>query len=174
MMGYKINSNLLSKWRGMRKRCGPKPHHSSYLGCEIDLRFMAFEDFQQWAVRQIGHDQNWELDKDVLVRGNRIYGPDTCVFIPQALNTILLRSKKSNRTLPVGVQRDRNPNKYRAVVSCNDKLVHLGTFESVGQAFTAYKTKKEEIIRELATKWRDSIDPRVFDALMAYSIEITD
>ena len=51
---------------------------------------------------------------------------------------------------------------------------YLGVFETEMEAFYAYKEAKEAYIKELANKWKDQIDPRAYDALMDYQIEITD
>ena len=42
------------------------------------------------------------------------------------------------------------------------------------EAFLAYKQAKELHIKEVANKWKDQIDPRVYEALMNYTVEITD
>ena len=34
--------------------------------------------------------------------------------------------------------------------------------------------KLETYIKEVANKWKDQIDPRVYNALMKYEVEITD
>ena len=53
-------------------------------------------------------------------------------------------------------------------------MVYLGTFNTPEEAFCAYKEVKEAYIKDVADKWKDRIDPRVYDALMNYQVEITD
>ena len=38
--------------------------------------------------------EKWEIDKDVLLKGNKIYSEDTCVFIPPCLNLMLTKREK--------------------------------------------------------------------------------
>lgn len=42
------------------------------------------------------------------------------------------------------------------------------------EAFAVYKREKEKYIKEVANKWKDQIDPRVYESLMNWTIEITD
>ena len=51
---------------------------------------------------------------------------------------------------------------------------YLGLFNTELEAFYAYKQAKETYIKEVANKWKDQIDPRVYNALMKYEVEITD
>ena len=37
-----------------------------------------------------------------------------------------------------------------------------------------YKQAKEAFIKEQAEKWESQIDPRAYEALMKYTVEITD
>ena len=43
-----------------------------------------FQTFAEWCDVQIGfNNEGWHLDKDILVKGNKIYGPDFCAFVPE-------------------------------------------------------------------------------------------
>jgi hypothetical protein len=66
-----------------------------------------------------------QLDKDILVKGNKVYSPDACVFVPQCINILFTKSHKSHKTkekLPMGVNFDSKRNKYRAY--CSIKKVY--------------------------------------------------
>ena len=71
----------------MMARCyNPKEmaKNPSYVGCSVVPEWHDFEVFADWF-----YEQDWEgneLDKDSKVKGNRIYGPDTCVLISKAEN----------------------------------------------------------------------------------------
>ena len=64
--------------------------------------------------------------------------------------------------------------KFEAYVSKSENREYLGQFNSPEQAFYAYKLSKEAYIKEVANKWKDQIDPRAYEALMNYQVEITD
>jgi hypothetical protein len=51
---------------------------------------------------------------------------------------------------------------------------HLGRFNTAEQAFQVYKTAKEAYIKEVVNKWKDKIDPRVYNTLMNYEVNIDD
>ena len=47
-------------------------------------------------------------------------------------------------------------------------------FDTEIEAFNYYKTNKENYIKELAEKWKSKIDERAYQALINYTVEITD
>ena len=57
---------------------------------------------------------------------------------------------------------------------CGVGKEYLGTLDTELEAFHAYKHAKEAYVKELAEKWKDQIDPRAYNALMKYEVEITD
>ena len=59
-------------------------------------------------------------------------------------------------------------------ISKNSKIINLGTYNTPEEAFDTYKVAKEQYIKEVADKWKNSITERVYQALMNYSIEIAD
>ena len=54
------------------------------------------------------------------------------------------------------------------------KSEHLGFFNTEIEAFNAYKVAKEAFVKEQANKYKSQIDPRAYEALMNYTVEITD
>ncbi len=57
---------------------------------------------------------------------------------------------------------------------CRSKKIHLGSFSTPEEAFEAYKTAKEEYIKEVADKWRGQITEQVYHAMYNYKVEIID
>ena len=53
-------------------------------------------------------------------------------------------------------------------------MMGINSFNLTPRAKKAYKTAKEFYIKEVADKWKDKIDPRAYDALYKYQVEITD
>jgi hypothetical protein len=169
-----------SAWYHMRHRCYLADRSKRYKGyedCEVAEEFHSFQRFATWAIGQVGINDGFQLDKDLLVKGNRIYAPDTCLFLPGEINRILIRNKDKRTDMPVGVMyrpEHVSGKPYVACVNKNSKSVALGYFDSIEKAFLSYKVAKEEILKAVAEKYKSVIDPRAYAALVAYQIEITD
>lgn len=162
------------RWRGMLERCYCETYHKnkpSYKECSIVEEWYNFQNFAQWFNEN--YIEGFELDKDILVKGNKIYSPETCCFVPQEINVIFTSNDKKRGGYPVGVSLHRE-GKFQASVSINNKQKYLGLFNTPEEAFQAYKIAKENYIKEVADKWKDLIDPRVYEAMYDYKVEITD
>ena len=165
-------------WNGMLKRCyntDKMERNPSYHDCEVVGDFIYFSKFLKWCEQQKGFGQKgFELDKDILVKGNKIYSEDTCCFVPKDLNVILTHRRKDKGLCPVGVYHNKRTNKYIAQISKFKKVTHLGCFDTPESAFQAYKEAKEAYIKEVAELYKDQIDIRVYEALMNYKVDIND
>ena len=161
-------------WKNMLKRCYSEVSFKkspSYEQCLTSETFNDYQQFKTWCNSQLGFgNTGWELDKDILVKGNKVYSEDTCCFVPKEINLLLVKHDKGRGDYLLGVDYHKNRKQFRA--RCSDK--HLGWFNTEIEAFNAYKKAKESYIKELAEKWKDQIDPRVYEALMKYEVEITD
>jgi hypothetical protein len=86
---------LSRKWDDMFLRCYSEKkqvRHPSYIDCTVAPEFHRYQNFCEWAAGQVGVDQSgWQLDKDILVRGNTVYSPETCCFVPSVINHIFKR-----------------------------------------------------------------------------------
>lgn len=175
--GVDIKSGVFVAWTSMLTRCYSDnflKRNPSYEGCIVSEYFKKFENFKEWYESKILLNYGWALDKDILIKGNKLYSEDTCVLIPSEINNLVLNSKATRGESPLGVYYDKSRNKFQAYLSKHGKRKHLGRYDSVEEAFYVYKEAKESYIKEVANKWKDKIDPRVYEALMNYQVEITD
>ena len=180
--GRKVNEYKV--WHGMLIRCYDSKHHirqPTYKQCEVSENFKYYPYFYEWANNQIGFNsvddkgQKFQLDKDLLVKGNKVYSEDVCIFIPQEINSVVSKCDAVRGDSPVGVTYDKKCGKFISRVRLRDsKRVHVGCFDNEIDAFHAYKEAKELYIKEVADKWKDKIDIRAYNALMNYQVEITD
>lgn len=165
-------------WADMLKRCSSKKYHElqpSYIDCSVSENFKSFSYFYDWCQDQIGFGvKGWQLDKDILVKGNRVYSEDNCVFIPYKINGLLERCYRSRGDLPIGVHFDNTCRKFRALVRKNNGQESIGLYDNPIDAFSAYKHEKELHIKNIANSYKFEIDPRAYDALMGYTVDITD
>ena len=162
----------------MLTRCYDDKYHSksqTYVGCSVSDNFKYFPYFKEWCNQQIGFgNEGWHLDKDILVKGNKVYSEDTCCFVPPEINCTITNNKSVRGRFPQGVTYNRTKTRYRAKIRRGAKLESLGTYDTPEEAFYAYKPIKEACIKSLAEKWKDKIDPRVYESLMRWEINITD
>lgn len=163
-------------WHSMLKRCYFEPYlekRPTYVGCSVSDTFLYYHLFYNWCQTQVGFEkEGYQLDKDLLIKGNKLYSEDTCVFIPRDLNNLLTKANSIRGLLPIGVRKKRS--KFRADCSINNTRIYIGTFDTPDLAFQAYKTFKETHIKELAELYKDSIDPRAYTALINYTVELDD
>ena len=166
-------------WCCMLVRCYSntyKKKYPTYEGCEVSDNFKSYEYFYEWCHEQIGFgNEGWQLDKDLLTKGNKVYSETTCVFLPNEINSLLTRREALRGEHLIGVCWCKRDKVFRAQVNKNKgKQKNLGSFTTEIEAFNAYKTAKEYFIKEQANKWKSQIDDRAYNALMNYTVEITD
>lgn len=173
--GILLKSYEVWKSMVMRCYCEKKKGLERYKEVVVSEGFRNYKDFKEWYHNQIGHDQEgWHLDKDILVKGNKIYSEDTCCFVPPEINSVVCdQTTRKKNGLPVGVSKVGDMFHVRCRLNTKHSK-HIGTYDSVEQAFLVYKRTKEDHIKSLANKWKDKIDPRVYDALMNWEVDITD
>lgn len=164
-------------WNGMLERCYSSKWHNkkpTYKDCTVSENFTRYEYFYEWCQKQKGfRNEKWHLDKDLLIKGNKVYSEDICVFLPPEINTALLNCKSNRSELPIGVFLLPS-GRYQVQCSINGKHIYLGSFDTVEEAFYKYKVEKELYLKRLAFKWGEKLDPRAERALYTYKIEIDD
>lgn len=178
---YPLENGKQSKeynvWVRMLDRCYSTTNDTrkTYEGCEVTSSFRYFPFFKEWCHNQVGFgEKGFALDKDILVKGNKVYSPETCCFVPREINSLFVKRDKLRGEYPVGVCFHKPLNKYVSKLSAYGRSRNLGYFSSVSEAFYVYKEAKETHIKEVANKWKDQIDQRVYEALMNWEVDITD
>lgn len=172
---YSINSKLTSAgeiWRGIMRRCYSEndgdrfpTYYNIITVCE---EWHNFQNFAKW------YDENYiagfHLDKDIICKDCKIYSPETCAFVPREINNLFIQKSKDRKN---GVSKRYN-GKYLAQAKQFSGKSYVGVFDTEKEAAKAYKRAKELTIKEIAEKWKDKIDPRVYEAMMNYEVKITD
>ena len=167
-------------WNQMLRRCysiKAQERNPTYKGCTVCEEWHNFQNFAKWYDENFYHtcDEVMCLDKDILVRNNKVYSPNTCCFLPQSINVLLIKSDRTRGLNPIGVYFNKLSNKYQA--SCcdgNSKSQYLGLFDSPEIAFQAYKKYKESIIKLQAEKYKKFITKEVYQSLINYEVNIDD
>ena len=165
------------RWAAMLGRCFSNkfktecPTYKDITCCE---EWLTFSKFKSWM-----ETQDWEgkhLDKDLLVYQNKIYSPETCVFIDKRLNTFLVKCDKRRGIYPIGVSYRTNPkmvnplkHPYRAVICNRSKNINLGHYLTPEEAHKAWQKAKIKQAQDLAAS---QTDERIVQGLMRVADKI--
>lgn len=173
------HTKIYLTWKNMLNRCYSDQvqlYNPTYEDCLVADEWLNFQNFAQWYVENYYevYNETMSLDKDILFKGNRIYSPETCIFVPQKINNLLVKSDKLRGDLPIGVCNYKN-NKF--ISYCSDgygNCVCLGIFETALEAFQSYKKYKETIIKSIADEYKNMIPCELYNSLQNYQVEIND
>lgn len=170
------HTKTYTQWKGMLNRCYSEKfqeRYPTYKDCTVDPLWHNFQNFATWFDENYKlHMQGWHLDKDILVKGNTVYSPETCGFVPTEINNIVITHKTKRGELPIGVR--FRCGSYAVGINKGKTTEYLGTFKTKEEAFKAYKIAKEIWIKELANRWKDKITIEIYNTLINYNVDITD
>ena len=152
-------------WANMLKRCYSfkyQENRRKYRDCYVCEEWLKFSNFKDWMGKQEWRGNH--LDKDLLVKDNKVYSPETCIFISPKINSFLSESDSIRGEYPIGVSWNKNAKMFMAY--CRDmflnKRVFLGYFKDENLAHKAWLLKKKELADRLAEEQQDE---RVAEAL---------
>ena len=170
-------------WHSMLERCyDPKyqEKYTTYKGCRVEEYLLNFQHMREW-IKDNYYEVPGErmcLDKDILCKGNKIYSRGTCIFVPERINLLFIKSNKRRGENPIGVIELPSGN-YR--VFCSNgygKQIGLGTYKTKEEAFQVYKQYKEKVIKKVIDSYEGKIpEPyysRLKTAMYNYEVEIDD
>lgn len=163
-------------WHNMLERCYSTKYQRNkptYIGCTVSNEWLSFSNFKKFY--DANYREGFELDKDILFPGNKVYSKDTCVFVPQYLNNLLTDSGRARGDLPLGVCINRVIIKgktyeyYQAQCSDGYGKILKKTFKTIEEASAWYSATKTRIVAEQVQRALNegAIDQRVADALLA-------
>ncbi|MGC3303058.1 hypothetical protein ACPTFC_08560 [Pseudomonas aeruginosa] len=157
------------RWKGVLRRCYSKSGEipASYDGCRIADEWLTFSNFKRWM-----ESRPWKgnhLDKDILRPWEKLYCPETSVFVPQYINTLMSEKPRGAANLPVGVSRSKRGHPFVAMIrNLGTEKTCLGTFNTAEEAHRAWATAKAQVIESAVDLYRktDRFDMRICDALL--------
>ena len=176
----RINGKMLTcpfyrSWVSMIKRCYCEKHHANfptYKDCLVTKQWLIFSNFKRWMT-----SQDWEgkqLDKDILIIGNKIYSPENCLFVSGQINTLLIDSAASRGKHPQGVSFHKRLRKYQSYCMVNGKQNHIGLFATSKEAELSYLKFKSLLITKTANCQEALKNPRLRYALLRHAKIMTD
>ena len=157
--GKRVMCPYYRTWKSMLNRCYDHKYQErqpTYKGCHVYPEWISFMNFRKWMMTQ-----DWagkELDKDLLVRGNKVYSPMTCAFVDRATNSFTNDCVRARGDYPIGVSFHKLKGKFIARCSnpFSKKEECLGYFHCPNQAHLAWKSRKHILACQLADLQTDS------------------
>lgn len=179
--------DIKARYANMRNRCYSKAYQDShpwYKGCTVCDEWLdpehGLERFGQWCNENyytIDGEGTIQLDKDILVKGNKVYSPDTCIFVPKSINCMFSGSSRKNENgLPMGVQYSGRRQQYYPVLNGLDgrSIIDREYFDTSEEAWRRYAQYKQEYIISVAETYRSVVPPKVYEAIKNYVFSIDD
>lgn len=173
-----------SIWATMLKRCfykNLKEKQPTYKDVTCCGEWLLFENFYEWLHSQENFwqwksNKRYALDKDIIVKNNKVYSPETCCIVPQNVNCLFLKREADRGDLPIGVRRNGNLFSACCHNPFTNKAEKLGTYQTINDAFQSYKTYKEYLIKSVAQIEYNNgnITKKCYDAMIEYQVEMTD
>lgn len=170
----------LEAWHSMLKRCYNENcrKHKWYEDCIVDEKWHNFSNFYQWFQENYYELPEGlgrvEIDKDFKDKQCRVYSPDTCLFIPQRINSCLKSRRTIDRQFPIGLTFNEKKQKYKVRVVLDGKDTVVGYYNTLEEAFQILKTTKESEIKRLAELYKPYMPKEVYEVVINYQVEITD
>ena len=175
-----------NKWKSMLRRCFDnklKEKYPTYKDITCCDRWLCFANFLK-DLEMLKQEYNWSadeklnLDKDILNKNNKIYSLENCVLVPDWINLLFIKNDTKRGEYPVGVSYHKQCKKYQAKCNINGKQTRLGYYNTIEEAFNAYKIAKEQEIKRVAnecvSKGYIVKDSRLYNAMINYQVEIID
>jgi len=152
--GKLVRCKFYRAWSDMVSRCySPKyqERRATYKGCTVCDEWLIFTSFKRWM-----ENQNYEekqLDKDILSFGNKVYSPETCIFVSGQVNSLLNNNGAVRGSFPQGVYLCQG--KFVAMVGVDGKKTYLGRYHTIREAEAAYIKAKTANIIKVALKQKE-------------------
>lgn len=165
---------IYDKWTGMLSRAyceKSKKDQRHYDGVTVCSEWHYFSKFKEWMESQY-YEEDWHLDKDILVPGNKVYCKERCRFVPREINSILVNAEQKTDCYYPGVTYNQSINKFTSRMSVGGRRVYLGAFNMEIDAFLCYKYWKESYVKSVAEKWKGLICKDVYNSLMTWEIRV--
>lgn len=156
-------------WRNMLVRCydeNVRSQYPTYAGCTVCDEWHNFQNFAAWYDEQAkDRTVKYDIDKDMLSNGAKIYSPDTCVMVPRWLNNFLIRKSSYINSALVGVSFDHVRGKFRASASDGGQTKYLGLFNSEVEAHKAWVKHKLSVLKKRKREI-DSINTNLYPSIV--------
>lgn len=179
--GKTVGTKEYYVFRSMITRCYSDNYHKqqpTYKNVTCCKEWHNRDVFEDWLRSQPNYEKflngDFALDKDILVRDNKIYSPETCCLVPRRVNELFKKDWAEDNDMPIGARKKNG--KYIVYCCVNGENTYVGTYEDKQEASMAYKNFKEKYIKQVAQEEFDAgnITEKCYNAMINYEVEIID
>lgn len=159
-------------WKVMLERCyrlERSNRNKSYASVIVCEEWHNFQNFAKWF--EENYIEGFQLDKDILSTGVKIYSPETCCFVPQEINIFFIKESVNVGNYPVGVHLNKRSGSFISRITKFGKRFSLGSYKTVLEAKEAYDRAKEQYAKELAEKWKDNLNENIYNILINFKCD---
>lgn len=161
------NEKAYISWQHMVRRCYDKKNickHPTYNGIKVCDEWHNYSNFEKWYLENYPNDIKdikFQIDKDLLQENveNKIYSPNTCVFLPHSVNSFISNKRLNNTSGFTGVYYCNKTKKWKAQINIfrESGIKSLGYFLSPEEASQSYK-KARSIESEKVKKYLKTLN----------------
>lgn len=157
-------------WKAMMYRCYYKSFHKkeyTYSDCYVCDEWKYLSNFKMWFDKN--YVEGYELDKDILVNGNKEYSPDKCCFVPKRINNLIKEKIKCIKSIHNGITNSKKDSFCVTIYKEYKKFIFKG-IKTLEEAISIYNNEKTKYIHELAEEYyrEQKINKSVYEALKKY------
>lgn len=183
-IGYLGKERLIAKnpeirecydvWRQMLNRCynmNTQTKHKSYKDCYVCEEWHNFSNFKEWYYKhkyKCNSNYRLELDKDILVKNNKIYSPDTCILVPNCINGFFI---SLNKPRIKEIKNKHKQNKFQLMISIHNNSKFFGTYNTKSEAEEKYYVFKKQILIDLCNECKSFMPDEIYKLLINYNIK---
>ena len=177
-------TRVYNNWYSMMERCYDEKYHikhPTYKNCTVCEEWYNFQNFAEWYEENYYEvdGERMELDKDIIIKHNKIYSPETCIFVPHTINSLFTKRQNDRGESAIGTS-PHKCGKYTVYCSLinpetgKSKSEYLGLYDTQEKGFEIYKYYKERNIKQVADYYKGQIPEKLYIALYNYEVEIDD
>ena len=136
-------------WQSVLQRCySPKIHQTrpTYINCSVSKEWIYLSNFREWFNEN--YVEGYQLDKDLLFPGNKVYGSNTCLFIPNNINSLFIFANSKRGEHPLGLYFHKNKNIFEAKCRNTNRKHVTKYFKDPTEAHFWYLKQKINVINQ--------------------------
>ena len=153
----KEDKEIRKVWQDLIKRAYGKKYiakYGTYENVSISPEWLDFRNFRDFY--KDNFVAGYQLDKDLIKPGNKVYSAKYCVYLPQKLNKMIMSVQNDPIRNDLGVT--VKGKRFLASIKANGKVKHLSVFDTEKEAHHEYMTAKIKQIETVYALYKQDLN----------------